>query len=180
MSKLKDLGKDLDPALLSIEAASATMGRPTAEPVIAQQDHPTMQRLIDACMAYKYMELNGHIIRVIDDSKFPNGERFPEILRIIDTITTLESITSYDQDDAIVAYLETRQMIRKARALYKNVRPALWILDTLGTKRWRVVMGDAKHGKKQTHIQKVSGAERTVTVGRTRGPNLMDRIRGPR
>lgn len=171
--------KDLDPALLAIEAASA-VSRLTAEPIIAQQDHPTLQRLIDACMVYKFIELNGHLMRVIEDKEYPNGERFPEILRIIDTITTLESITNYEDDDAIVAHFETRQMIRKARALYKNNRPALWLLDALAAMRWRVVMGDAKRGKKQTHVQKVSGAEKTVTVGRTRGPSLMDRIRGPR
>ena len=174
MSRKGDLDF-LDPAIQKLEAGAAFGNLPTGEPVIAQRDLSTMNRIYEACTYYKLMkDGGGHLIRVED------GDRYPDIKRLISMIAPLEGTTTYMIAEARVAWLDSKHRIRKMLAKYKATRDddAIAILEEIREIRYRVVMGDALNSHRAVHVQKVSGSERTITVGRVRQKGILGRVFG--
>lgn len=167
---------EIDPAALRIESALGIQPIPTGEPVIAQVDNAVTQSLIDACTNYKYVkDDHGQIIKI------QTGDRYPRIKRLISMIAPLEGNTRYNPDEARIAWFDSKHRIRKLRAVYRaeGDNLAVEILDEISAIRHRVIKGDALMGHKQQHIQKISGAERKVTVDRLGGRrSMMQRLTG--
>lgn len=166
----------LDPALIRIESGLAATPPPTHEPIIAQMDNSVVQSLIDACSIYEYVQdAEGGIVRL------DKGDKYPRIKRLISMVSPLESNTRYDINEARIAWFDSKHRIRKLRAHHSAKKDALAveILDEIQALRQRVIKGDALMGHKQTHIQKISGAERKVTVDRiSAGRSLLGRVTG--
>ena len=167
---------DVDPSMLRIEAGLGLTAPPTGEPIIAQVDNFVVQSLIDACTLYKYVKDGKEEI-----IKIEIGDRYPRIKRLISMIGPLESNTRYSEKEARIALFDSRHAIRKLKAVHRarGDSYALELLDEIMRIRQRVIKGDALMGHKQTHIQKISGAERKVTVDRLGGRRtIMQRLTG--
>lgn len=163
-----------DLALQKLESGAVFGNRPTAEPVIAQKDIETMTRLYEACTEYELKETSKGIpVRV------EKADIYPDIKRLISGIAPMEATTTYMIKEARVAWFMSKHRIRKMLAKYKSVRDdtAIGLLEEIRDIRYRVIMGDALNSHRATHIQKISGSDRTITVGRVRQKGILGRLR---
>lgn len=157
---------EIDPSMVRIESGLGLTAPATGEPIIAQVDNSVVQGLIDACTIYKYVtDAQGSIIKI------ELGDKYPRIKRLISMIGPLESNTHYSEKEARIALFDSKHAIRKLKAVHRarGDAYALEILDEIMRLRQRVIKGDALNGHKQSHVQKISGAERKVTVDRLGG-----------
>jgi len=162
---------ELDPSLVRIESILGTQPPPTAEPMIAQVNNSILQSVYDACTIYELkQDGQGNWVRI------EKGDRYPRIKRLISSLGPLERNTRFNPDEARIAWFDSRHRVRKLKATHRNDSYALELLAEIAELRFTVVMGDAYQGHKQTHVQKVSGAERKVTVERQGRGSFMSRL----
>lgn len=160
-----------DPAMARLESVMGVQQAQTAEPVFAQVDNSMLQSIYDACTIYDTKQDGaGNWVRL------EKGDLYPRIKRLISALGPLERNTRFQPDEARIAWFDFRHRLRKLRATHRADPYALELLSEIEALRFTVVMGDAYQGHKQTHIQKISGAERKVTVERTGRGSFFGRL----
>ncbi len=148
----------------------------TSEPYLAQVDDMIVEMVERSCVEYgvKEVQIGDKIVR----QRYIHGIKYPEIYNSLMLLSQLERTTYYTEDEALITWLDSKQIFRELRAKYRFNDEALDLIDKIERLRWTVVQGDAKHGMRQKHVAKVSGSTRELNINPSKNRSFFDRLRG--